>query len=134
MTHQNQSTAFDGVVQLLAEHGFDGMAEAIVILMNEAMKLQRDLEPTLAQTSPHVRIEWLTADAGYDSESNHRHCRQQQGIRSLIPPKHGRPTDKPAKGRYRRRMQTHFDHQRYGQRWQVENVVSMLKRRLGSAT
>ena len=94
----------------------------------------RDLEPTLAQTSSQVRIEWLTADAGYDSESNHRHCREQQGIRSLIPPKHGRPTDKPAKGRYRRRMQTHFDHDRYGQRWQVETVVSMMKRRLGSAT
>lgn len=94
----------------------------------------RDLEPTLAQTSPHVRIEWLTADAGYDSESNHRHCREQQGIRSLIPPKHGRPTAKPARGRYRRLMQTRFHKPRYGQRWQVETVVSMIKRRLGSAT
>ncbi len=94
----------------------------------------RDLEPTLRQTSPHVRLEWLTADAGYDSESNHRLCREQHGIRSLIPPKHGRPTDKPAKGRYRRLMQTHFDKSRYGQRWQVETVVSMIKRRLGSAT
>jgi len=41
MTHQEQSTAFDDVIQLLAEHGFDGMAEAITVLMNEAMKLQR---------------------------------------------------------------------------------------------
>lgn len=94
----------------------------------------QDLEPTLAQTSSRVRIEWLTADAGYDSESNHRLCREQRGIRSLIPPKHGRPTDKPAKGRYRRRMQTHFDKRRYGQRWQAETVVSMIKRRLGPAT
>ena len=29
------------MLQLLSEHGFDGMAEAIEILMNEAMKLQR---------------------------------------------------------------------------------------------
>lgn len=28
-------------MQLLAEHGFDGLAEAVVILMNEAMKLER---------------------------------------------------------------------------------------------
>jgi hypothetical protein len=94
----------------------------------------RDLGRTLSQTSPHVRLEWLTADAGYDSESNHRLCRDERGIRTLIPPKHGRPTDKPATGRYRRLMQTRFDKTRYGQRWQVETVVSMIKRRLGSAT
>ena len=37
----------------------------------------RDLAPTLSRTSGHVRIEWLTADAGYDSESNHRICRDR---------------------------------------------------------
>jgi hypothetical protein len=94
----------------------------------------RDLAPTLSQTSSRVRIEWLTADAGYDSESNHRLCRDVCGIRTLIPPRHGRPTSKPASGRYRRLMQTRFDKKRYGQRWQVETVVSMIKRRLGSAT
>ena len=94
----------------------------------------RDLLPTLAQTCWHVRIAWLTADAGYDSESNHALCRDECAIRSLIPPKHGRPTDKPASGRYRRLMQRRFDRARYGQRWQVETVVSMIKRRLGSAT
>ena len=41
MTHQDQSTVFDELVQLLADHGFDGMAEAITILMNEAMLLER---------------------------------------------------------------------------------------------
>ena len=41
MTHHDQSTAFNELVQLLAEHGFDGMAEAITILMNEAMELER---------------------------------------------------------------------------------------------
>jgi transposase-like protein len=41
MTRQTQSTELDLIVQLLAEHGFDGMAEAIEILFNEAMKLQR---------------------------------------------------------------------------------------------
>jgi len=41
MTRQMQSTELDSSVQLLAEHGFDGMAQAIEVLMNEAMKLQR---------------------------------------------------------------------------------------------
>jgi transposase-like protein len=41
MTRQMQSTELDSIIQLLAEHGFDGMAQAIEVLMNEAMKLQR---------------------------------------------------------------------------------------------
>jgi len=93
----------------------------------------RDLRPTLAKSTSRVRLEWLTGDAGYDSEDNHRICREEYGIRSLIPPRQGRPTCKPASSRYRRLMQTHFDNVRYGQRWQVETVVSMIKRRLGSS-
>lgn len=41
MTRQTQSTELDSIVQLLAEHGFEGMAQAMEILFNEAMKLQR---------------------------------------------------------------------------------------------
>ena len=41
MTHQEQSNALDSIVELLTEHGFEGMAQAIEILFNEAMKLQR---------------------------------------------------------------------------------------------
>ena len=41
MTHDDYSTRFEDVIQVLCEHGFDGMAEAIEILMNEAMKLER---------------------------------------------------------------------------------------------
>ncbi len=41
MTHREHCTACNEVVQLLAEHGFDGLAQAIEILMNEAMKLER---------------------------------------------------------------------------------------------
>lgn len=41
MTHPEQSNALDSIVELLAEHGFEGMAQAIEILFNEAMKLQR---------------------------------------------------------------------------------------------
>ncbi len=41
MTRQTQSTELVAIVQLLAEHGFNGMAQAIEILLNEAMKLPR---------------------------------------------------------------------------------------------
>jgi len=41
MTHEDQSTCFEELLQLLSEYGFDGMGEAIQILMNEAMKLER---------------------------------------------------------------------------------------------
>ncbi len=41
MTHLEHCTACNEVVELLAEHGFDGMAQAIETLMNEAMKLER---------------------------------------------------------------------------------------------
>ena len=41
MPHDDQSTRFSELLQLLGEHGFDGMAEAIEILLNEAMKLER---------------------------------------------------------------------------------------------
>lgn len=41
MTRQTQSNELDSIVELLADHGFDGMSEAIEILFNEAMKLQR---------------------------------------------------------------------------------------------
>jgi transposase-like protein len=41
MTHQNQSIEVATVVQLLADEGFEGMANAMQILLNEAMKLER---------------------------------------------------------------------------------------------
>ena len=41
MTHQNQSTDLQDAVQLLADNGFEGMANAMQILFNEAMKIER---------------------------------------------------------------------------------------------
>src|SRR5262249_50007698 len=70
------------------------------------------------------------ADAGYDSEANHTFARQESQVRSIMPPKHGRPSSKPARGHYRRLMQTRFDRAAYRDRVQVETVVSMVKRRL----
>lgn len=41
MAHEDQSSRFTEVLQLLSDHGFDGMAKAIEILVNESMKLER---------------------------------------------------------------------------------------------
>ena len=80
------------------------------------------------------------ADAGYDSEANHRLARQDMGLRSVIPPELGRPPKDggPPTGRWRRRMKrilaTPESRKRsgYTQRWQSETAHSMMKRNLGS--
>lgn len=41
MTHQMQSNELNEAVQLLADNGFEGMANAMQILFNEAMRLER---------------------------------------------------------------------------------------------
>jgi hypothetical protein len=86
----------------------------------------------LRQAVGRARIGTLLADADFDGEWVHEHVRSY-GIRTLIPPERGRPSDKPPAGRWRRRMRQRFDKVKYGQRWQTETVNSMIKRRLGSA-
>ena len=76
----------------------------------------------------------MLADAGYDSEANHRYARDERGVRSFMPASIGRPTGKLPNGRHRRRMRQRLnkDYGSYGQRWQVETAFAMLKQRLGS--
>jgi hypothetical protein len=78
----------------------------------------------LEQALSRVRIATLAADAGYDGEHHHRFARERHGVRTLIPPRIGRPTDKRPSGYWRRQMQSRLHLTRYGQRWQVETVVS----------
>ena len=85
------------------------------------------------QATRRVKIAVLAADAGYDSEAAHTYARQQCRLRTLIPATRGRPTSRRLKGYWRQRMRTHFNQQKYRQRWQVETVNSMIKRNLGSA-
>jgi Transposase DDE domain len=79
------------------------------------------------------------ADAGFDSEDNHRIARRDMGVRSIIPPRSGRPTprppppDQPLRRRMHHRFARKRDRALYGQRWQSETVNSMIKRNLGSA-
>jgi Transposase DDE domain len=86
----------------------------------------------LKEAMGRARIGTLLADADFDGEWVHEYVRSY-GIRTLIPPERGRPSEKPPAGRWRRRMKRRFDRKKYGQRWQTETVNSMIKRRLGSA-
>ena len=81
----------------------------------------------------------VVADAGYDSEANHRIARREMAVRSFIPPRSGRPTakppppDQPLRRRMYQRFKRDADRCIYGQCWQSETVNSMVKRNLGSA-
>jgi hypothetical protein len=85
------------------------------------------------------RIRRVVADAGYDSEANHRLAWLDMNVRAIIPPLSGRPTkkppppDQPLRRRMHRRFAGKLDRVAYGQRWQIETVNSMIKRNLGSA-
>src|SRR4029077_13740512 len=50
--------------------------------------------PLLEETLSRVRIDAALADAGYDSEPNHRYAREVRGVRSFMPATLGRPTVK----------------------------------------
>ncbi|MCX5658626.1 MAG: transposase, partial [Planctomycetota bacterium] len=98
-----------------------------------------DLQGLLSGLPSGVTIQTLLADAGYDSEPNHKYLREEHGIRSVIPAKHGRPRKDggPPSGRWRAVMHHLLRTKRkrkrsgYTQRWQVETVMSMIKRNQG---
>ena len=90
-------------------------------------------ERVLCQAYRRVRLQTLLADAGYDAEWVHELARHDLEVRTIIPAQIGRSTDKPPTGYYRRWMSERLHLTCYGQRWQSETVISMIKRRLGSA-
>jgi len=96
-----------------------------------------DFEPLLYHSWRRAKVRTVVADAGYDSEKNHRIARLDMNVRSIIPPRIGRPSDSPPQGRYRRLMKQRFsrkaDQKQYGQRSQSETVNSMMKRNFGEA-
>ena len=86
--------------------------------------------PLLDATLEVTRPDSMLADAGFDSEGNHRYARLVNNVRSFIPARIGRPTPKPPTGYFRRRMKQRLNksYGSYGQRWQAETGFSMLKR------
>jgi hypothetical protein len=96
-----------------------------------------DFDDLLYHAWRRKKMAVVVADAGYDSEANHRIARQDLGVRSIISPGIGRPSSKPPAGRWRRLMAKRFkrkaDQKLYGQRAQSETAHSMMKRNMGSA-
>ncbi|MFW6106917.1 MAG: transposase [bacterium] len=90
-------------------------------------------EPALCQALRRSSLATLYADAGYDAEWVHDVARRDLGVRTVIPPRIGRPTDKAPTGHWRKVMSERIHLMGYGQRWQHETVFSMIKRRQGSA-
>lgn len=88
----------------------------------------QELGPLLDEAAGPVPLGHVLADAGYDSEPNHRYAREEHGVLTTIPARHGRPSAKPPAGRYRRLMRATLHLRSYGDRWQVETVHSMIKR------
>lgn len=92
------------------------------------------LLPLMENMTGQIFPETLLLDAGYDSENNHELLREYLEIESIIPPSAGRPTDKLPAGKWRWLMATDFDPEDlYGQRWQVETVMRMIKARQGES-
>ena len=75
----------------------------------------------------------LFADAGYDGEWVHEHCREQWGVHSVIKPVIHR-ADGKAGGKYRSQMtKRRLKKQGYGRRWHIESFFSGMKRLCGAA-
>jgi hypothetical protein len=91
-----------------------------------------DLPPLVRRGLPLVPLRVVLADAGYDSERNHRLLREELGVTAIIPPRTGRPP-RPGRwpGGYRGEMARHFPQALYRRRVLVETVLSVLKRKMG---
>jgi transposase-like protein len=69
MTHQLQTTALDQMTELLVENGFDGLAQAVVVLLNEVMKIERS---HALGAAPYQRAEGRTGYAnGFKPKTIH---------------------------------------------------------------
>ena len=102
-----------------------------------------DLIPLASAAHGVLPFGRLVADGGYDSEANHRYCREELKVESLIPAHNRRGTR--AKTLYRRQMQrllgvpgterrgTWRARRDYGQRWKVGTLMSVLKRKWGES-
>ena len=109
-----------------------------------------DLPPLAVVSVASVPGAVVLADAGYDSEADHVFCREGLGVETLIPAKTRRYVAGPsgryrAEGRASARPVTRLGcatlaaegqpgpRKTYGQRWLVETLMSVVKRKWGEA-
>ncbi len=90
--------------------------------------------PAMKRSAVFVSWDRVLGDSAFDSEENHRLCREDLDIRSTVIPINPRSQGRKwPKTKYRRQMKRRFHHRKYGQRWQAESAFSRHKRLLGSA-
>jgi DDE family transposase len=99
-----------------------------------------DLVPLAESANSLLSFDQLLADAGYDSEANHRFCREVLGVESLIRAKARRSKTVVAKAPYRKEMCRVLEdpgepvlREQYRQRWKVETTMSVAKRKWGES-
>jgi hypothetical protein len=99
-----------------------------------------DLVPLAESANSLLSFDQLLADAGYDSEANHRFCREVLGVESLIRAKARRSKTVVAKTRYRKEMCRVLGdpgdpvlREQYRQRWKAETTMSVAKRKWGES-
>lgn len=80
MTYQVEDTALERVFELLAEEGFDGMSQALEVLLNEMMKVERSRH---LQASPYERSEQRR---GYANGFKQKRVRTRVGELDLAVP------------------------------------------------
>lgn len=88
------------------------------------------LRPLVDAAAPLAPLGLVLADAEFDSERNHQHIRTVVGATSIIPAKRGK-ANWHISG-VRAQMRADFPWERYGQRALVENVFSVVKRKLSA--
>ena len=89
------------------------------------------LPPAVRQACRRARIQQLLGDGAFDAEPHHELCRERLNIVRTVFPINPRGHPKTVRGRYRRQMRHRFPKKLYRQRWQIESMISRLKRRLG---
>lgn len=80
MTYRVEDTALERVFELLAEEGFDGMSQALEVLLNEMMKVERSRH---LQAAPYQRSEQRQ---GYANGFKAKRVRTRVGELSLAVP------------------------------------------------
>jgi len=94
------------------------------------------LPKLLPRLARNFSVKTLVADAGFDTEKSLQMIRHQFQIEPLIPPLRSVNNRTVPQGTERRRMFYAFQNGtpiQYKQRWQVETVMSMVKRNIAHA-
>lgn len=88
----------------------------------------KDFPIVATRAAEATEIATIVADKGYDSEANHKLCREQLGSHTIIPARNQDVPITRTRGRYRKEMKRGYDTKTYNQRNKDETVNSVIKR------